>query len=559
MKNIFFSHKRCTKQLLVSLFLSAVFALTGYAAGLPTDGPGITTRPMILGFQYNPNTEGKTSLILTASAPISYTAYKKETPEGGTKLILELSHMELGNFTAPISLFKYPVTTISPTYYPLTKTSSISFSLKEDADYEIIKEASERIIINFLVPDKTKEKEVVEEVASKYTGELISVDFEQADLVQTLRFLTDLSGKNVIISPNVKGSISIRLKNLPSDQVLDIILDSNSLEKFEDENFIRIGTLQEFSAERAKKAQAATAKAKMKKQIADSDTLITYLLPVSYTDINGLIAQLEDLKGANGTLRADTSTNQIIITDTATNIRNMKELAKLLDVRTKQVSIEVRMITIDTTAADGLGFNWSVTGSLGAGFGGQLSSVATVTDYLTTVLTPTTALNAAVAITAYERKQQAKTISNPKIFTSDNLTASISSGQVKQVLIPGTANNPPTFQSVTAEIKLDVTPHITLDGFIKMELAINNDNFVSPTVADINTQKVKTTLYVKDGYTAVIRGLFKETKTDFDGGVPGLASIPLLGFLFGAESSDLSSQELMIFITPKIVEDKGGV
>lgn len=609
--------KRNIKISLLLLFVSLFCVTKGTAS---TDEFKVKSKPMILSVKYNPNVPNKTSIILTASEFIDFIAYKKES-KAGIQLMVDLNGIELGNFVQPIPLYKYPVTVIKPEFFPDLNMSRIIFGLKKDYDYEIIREGAERIIINFLLPEKKLQviEDTLPDQKKKYTGKPISVDFEQADLVQVIRFLTDLSQKNVIISPNVSGKFSISFKKpLPWDQVLDIILDMQNLEMEEDENFIRILTHQEAMVKRSEKDEAARQKLALRNLEEESEEIITDIIKVSYTDIASLARHLRTLQGSQYTSEAssataattqgqasvqgqaqvsgnqtqnsanvqgsaevqgqqsavrtgaqsrtrsfrrtksityDSSTNQIIVTDTAKNIRKMKELAKMLDLQPNQISIEVRLVAINSSESNSLGFNWTVTGSLGDGLNNNLTSLTGTFGQLTATLTPATAFSAFATIDALQNKELAKVISNPKVITTDNQAASISTGQTRYVTQLDDAGNTVN-EAVTATLSLTVTPHATLDRFVRLLLSVSNDSFASATSSNINTQTVSTQLYVKDGHTAVMGGVFKQTGSDTTDGVPGLSSIPLLGFLFENNSKASTDEELMIFVTPHIADTK---
>nr|HID59889.1 type IV pilus secretin family protein [Desulfobacterales bacterium] len=405
----------------------------------------------------------------------------------------------------------------------------------------------------------------------RYTGQKISLDFHDADIRNVIRILTDISGQNIVIDPDVSGRITLRLKEVPWDQVLDFILKTNKLDKVVEGNIIRIARLSTLREE-----QEAI---KAKEQAKDSaDPLYTEYIPVNYAKASDIKNRLENIKSERGTVSVDDRTNMIIMKDIKKALNEAKELIKKLDIPTPQVLIEARIVEVTTSFSRELGIQW----------GGQFGEISQPSyphghyegifgdaggnNYVVNL--PISATYGGLGFTfgriagaggttlmldarllAMQSRGEAKIISSPRILTLDNKEAYIEQG----TSIPYQKEEEGTISVsfVEAVLKLTVTPHITPDNRVSLKINAKKDspdwaNAVSGTPA-IDKKEADTELLVNDGDTIVIGGIIKKNKEWTEAGLPWLSRIPILGWLFKSKLSHHGSSELLIFITPKII------
>jgi type IV pilus assembly protein PilQ len=404
----------------------------------------------------------------------------------------------------------------------------------------------------------------------RYTGEKISLDFQNADINDILRLIAEVSGLNIIAGPDVKGTVTTRMVDVPWDQALDIILKINGLDQEREENIIRVAPLQRFTNERQERLRAEEAERKV-------EPLVTQLLPINYADVEQLKANMEKMLSDRGSIFVDSRTNTMIVSDTQKNITDVLELVSTLDRQTPQVMIEVRIVeaTRDFTRELGVRFRGrtarvnnanfpnaiaiggaqnqapgnflvDLPAAVGAGSGGAIGVVLSGASSLLDI-----------ELSALESSGKAKVVSNPKIATLDNKEAVLTSG----VRIPFETVSDEGTQTefVDASITLRVTPHVTPDGFISMKVNAtkNEPNEALRSAAgqpSITTREATTEMLVKDGDTVVIAGLYKRDLSFNENGVPGLSKIPVLGWLFKKQARTDNIEELLIFITPRIIK-----
>jgi type IV pilus assembly protein PilQ len=442
--------------------------------------------------------------------------------------------------------------------------SSLTGMLAEDADKEPFEADTE---------EEGEEPAALEE--GKYTGKKISLDFQDADIVPIFRLLADISGYNIVVSPEVKGKLTMKLINVPWDQALDLILKTFSLGKSVEGNIIRIAPYQIFAKEReeAVKAQEAGIKA---------EPLLTKIFPISYADVKVVQASVKSSKilTNRGSTSIDIRTSTMLVKDVASVFLEIEKLLATLDTPTPQVLIEARIVEVNTANVVDLGIQWGgfLIGSDGLSQIGGFSGLGTGpftghnfivdfpgggtagggTGFTFGMLNPAKSMGLDVQLSAYETLGKLKIISNPRIITLDNKEAKILQGKsipVRKLTTEGTIST--EFKDVTLE--LTVQPHIAPDDTISMIVSIKKEE-LDPTVPSIegvpgtDKKEAKTSVIIANGETVVIGGVYKITNTTSEQGVPGLMKIPILGWLFKKKSIDTQTNELLIFITPRIVE-----
>jgi type IV pilus assembly protein PilQ len=409
-----------------------------------------------------------------------------------------------------------------------------------------------------------------------YTGSRISLDFQKADIHNIFRIIADVAGINIITSDKVKAIVTLKLKNVPWDQALDVVLKNNGLDKTQDGNIIRVATMEEVSKE--KKAAVDTRKSDV--EIAP---LYTRVFDVNYETAEKLKKNLDSLKSERGSVEINERTNTLIVKDTREKLAEMGTLIERLDKKEIQVLIEAKIISATHDKVKGLGIQWGgysnnttsllfpntvgITGAaaaspnvsasgggsgvnfpISAGTGSALSAIG-----LTLGSVNGTALLDA-KLMALEQDSDAVIISNPKVSTMNNKEALIESGE--EIPYQTTSAEGTKTEFKKAMLSLKVTPHVTFDKHLRLTLEVNKDSRGTDTGSGlaINKNFAKTEVLVSDGETAVLGGLFEDTTNTGQSMVPGLGRIPILGWLFKNETSSKNNKELLIFITPKIMD-----
>lgn len=418
-------------------------------------------------------------------------------------------------------------------------------------------------------------------VTGKYTGRKISLDFEDADILSILRLISEVSGINIIASPEVKGKVTVKMLNVPWDQALDIILKTHGMGKVFEDNIIRVVPLTALTKERDDLAKAKEAEAK-------AEDLVSKIIPLGYSKPGPMKDAIEKAKvlSPRGNVSIDERTNTLIVKDIAKNLAEAESLIKVLDKPTPQVSIEAKIVEASTSFIRELGIQWgfkniadaahgnplpytfphsmkiggsTLTGGtgmsgnpwainlpapVGVGSGGALGlTFGSITNTFTLDL----------QLSALEGIGQGKILSNPKIITLDNEEALIKQGRSIPYITVSAEGTQTIFRE--AVISLTVTPTITPGGAISIKLLVTKDEPGAEVAAGtiIERREAKTNVLVQDGETIVIGGIITSKKTGGMSGVPLLHKIPILGWLFKKETLREETSELLIFITPRIV------
>ncbi|MRG96476.1 type IV pilus secretin PilQ [Polyangium spumosum] len=426
----------------------------------------------------------------------------------------------------------------------------------------------------------------------RFTGRRIDLDLKDADVHNVLRLVSDVGRVNIVTSDDVKGNVTIRMRNVPWDQALETVLQAKGLGMVRQGNMIRVAPQAELNKER----ELDLARRKSELALAP---LETRLIPVNYAAAKELQARGKDLLSPRGSLAVDERTNVLVARDVAGNLDQMEELVRALDTQTPQVLIEARIVEATSRYLRDVGIQWggdttfsSATGNpTGLVFPSRIGLVGGASDQATPtgglspfenrVQNPNFAVNLpaitgtglggalglslgsidntvnlAVRLSAAEASGLLRIVSSPRILTLDNREARISQGTLipfSQISAQGVQT---TFQE--AKLQLLVKPHVTSDGSVAMHVKINRDepdfNQTSargdPTILK---REAETDLLIMDGHTAVIGGIFtRNTGRNLDQ-VPVLGDIPILGVLFQRRRSSDTRSELVIFITPRIV------
>lgn len=434
----------------------------------------------------------------------------------------------------------------------------------------------------------TEAVEVTEEGAPQqrrnYIGKRVSFEFKDIDIHNLLRIIAEISKKNIVVADDVAGRITVRLRNVPWDQALDLVLRSKGLGKEEFGNIVRVAPLAALENE-------AKARADRRENVLKSTPLSVALIPVNYATASEMSARVKEILSSRGNVTVDTRTNTLIVRDVPETMAKARALVASLDLQTPQVLIESRIVEASTSFRREVGIQWGGQGLMTAGTGnptglvfpssvGVIGAAQTngspgnpdVSNYAISLpVGAGTGAGGAVGLsfgsaggavalnlrlTALEAQGAVKTISAPKVTTLDNATARISQGvsiPFSQVSAAG-ANT----QFFEARLSLEVTPHITQDGSVLMQIRAEN-NQPDPAVRGSNGQpgiarkEAQTNVLVKDGETTVIGGIYVRGGSSSQAGLPILSKIPVLGFFFRNATELETKNELLIFVTPRIL------
>ncbi len=461
----------------------------------------------------------------------------------------------------------------------------------------------------YTVEIKPSLKHASAEEKKEYTGERLTLNFQDIDVRSVLQLLADTSGQNIVVSDSVTGNLTLRLQNVPWDQALDIVLRTKGLDKRRQDNVIIIGPTEELASR--EKAQLAA-----RKEVQELSPIRSEYIQVNYAKVSDLAKMIRptgaaggaggaagknSLLSARGSLSIDERTNTLLVQDTAENLADIRRLVQTLDVPVRQVLIEARIVVVSDTFERDLGAQFGITTAQSNGNNGLLavSGNGTATDVMTQsaltnissglpstpVATPALAnrymvnLPAAntngsigiallggsylvdLALSAAENEGKSETISSPRVITANQKQATIMQG----VEIPyqeSASSGATTTQFKNAVLSLKVTPLITPDNRVILDLDVSDDtvgqNVQSATggsVPSIDTREIMTQVLVGDGQTVVLGGILETTKSYAANKVPWLGDIPILGHLFKSTVDINNKTELLIFITPKILRE----
>jgi len=422
----------------------------------------------------------------------------------------------------------------------------------------------------------------------KYTGEPISVNLKDVDLKDFFRLIHEISGLNVVLDPNVKGTLTIVLDDVPWDQALDVVLKNNGFARQLDGNVLRIATIETLR----KEADARRAQREAEALAVDKVTFTRFM---SYGHAKDMVITVKKFLTQRGDVIADERTNAVIVTDVPSVIPNVDRLLAQLDRKTQQVEIEARVVAATRSFARDIGTQ------LGFGFGnsgtaiGGASAVGTspnstfgIIPYYPIIGTtvpqttqgvqiplfsnlpangPTSGINLTTAsahvrldaiLTMAESRGLVKVLSRPRVVTQNNIQAVVKQGTRIPVVTQAQLGGPPTVTYVDAFLRLTVIPQITSEGTIFLNVDVEN---TTPDFSEevqgnpaLDTQQATTQVLVTDGGTVVIGGVVKTNNSITVNQVPLLGSIPWLGSLFKRTAVNTSNQELIFFITPRIIQ-----
>jgi type IV pilus secretin PilQ/predicted competence protein len=402
---------------------------------------------------------------------------------------------------------------------------------------------------------------------TQYTGKRLSLNLVEADIKQVFRLFHEISGLNFVLDPSVEGRVTIVLDNTPWDQALDIILRNNGLDKVMEDNVIRIASTQKLASEAASRKQLKEAK-----ELEVEPTTITRTL--SYAKAKDVERVIRDggVLSPRGRVIVDERTNTLIISDIPKKVEPVDKLISTLDAETPQVMIEARIVETSKEFVQDFGVTWGFSAiadasrgtatslafphnasakyGLNLPGGGGASNLAFKFGNVLDSFTLDLALN------ALETEGRGRILSSPKIATQNNERAEIEQGI--RIPVVNTTATEINVEFVSASLKMSVTPQITAEGTIILDVSVENNSpdFVNRVgdVPPIKTERAQTKVLIADGGTTVIGGIFTINEASSETGVPWFRKIPVLGWLFKQKNITNENRELLIFITPKILK-----
>ncbi|NCN41171.1 type IV pilus secretin PilQ [bacterium] len=410
----------------------------------------------------------------------------------------------------------------------------------------------------------------------KFYGRPISIQVRDMDIRDVIGFISEESGANIVLSEDVKGNISLKLRKVPWDQALVTVMRTKDLGYVRQGSVLRISTMKQLQQE----SETARNILKTQKEYAPVKVKV---IPVNYAAVDALQTQLKEFLSKDGKVVADSRSNSILVTDREDILEKVSRLITALDVQPNQVMIEGKIVEASESFSSSVGVKWGASGSpitlsrSGGAFGvplelnpnigvGQsLNSQSNSIGFKFGTLDFLGSLEAALQLA--ESDSTAKVLSSPRVVAMNRERAEI--GQVGEVISVITTVDPQGGRTTTenrlkVNLKLGVTPQITSDGVVMMDMDVIRE-FPGPpdnqtTLSrPINSRTAKTKVLVKDGETAVIGGIYQVDETYQEEGVPVLKDIPVLGWLFKSKTRQKAKNELLIFLTPRIMATTGDV
>jgi type IV pilus assembly protein PilQ len=471
----------------------------------------------------------------------------------------------------------------------LPEADNTVLMIEPTGEYEYLAYQADELFTLEVKPLSSSELESNLDAAFRYRGEKLSLNFQDIQIRSVLQLIADFTDLNLVASDTVNGRITLRLKNVPWDQALDIIMKTKGLDKREVGNVLMVAPAEELAAREKLELES-------RQQISELAPLRTEFIEVRYASAGEIFALFESsgegegVLSGRGSVIVDERTNSIILTETTDKINEFRAVLEKLDVPVRQVLIEARIVTAASNFSEALGVRWGglgykINGDNTATAGGSLTSSQEVRDGLPIVgnefpdftspdhlvvdlgVGSPEATSFAIGlvndkylldleISALESQGSAEVIARPKVITADKQEATISSGvEIPYQEASSSGATSVSFKSAT--LQLAVKPQITPDDRIIMELEVKQDTVgaVFNGVPSINTNNVKTQVLVDNGETIVLGGIFTVNTSESVTKTPFLGDLPYVGSLFRRNTRSDQKQELLIFITPRLIRD----
>ncbi|WP_077244672.1 type IV pilus secretin PilQ [Thioalkalivibrio halophilus] len=472
--------------------------------------------------------------------------------------------------------FATPVQTIDT----VADGDRVRMEVATEGEYEVVSYQSDRQYVLEVAPITEAERQAREEEEREFTGERLSLNFQDIEVRSVLQLLADFTDLNIVVSDDVDGNITLRLNNVPWDQALDIIMQSRGLDKRMEGNVLFVGPAEQIAARERQRMEA-------ERDRQELEPLRTEFVQINFAQA-GQIAELirgeEDrFLSERGSMTVDSRTNTLLVQDTQRRIEDIRELVRNLDVQVQQVLVETRIVIAEDSFNRDLGARFGVTGTRtrgdtsAAGTGsltgadqarGGSPDDAALANRLGSSL-PADAANAGefgfsilrrgllldLELSALQAEGRGEIISSPRVVTTNGQPAVIEQGQDIPIIVQDEAGNPNT-ELVEAYLSTEVTPQITPNGNVIMDIRVTKDEPGDVVFDDvtINRRAVETQVFVGDGETVVLGGVYEIDSSEQVREVPFLADIPFLGNFFRNRSSSEQKAELLIFVTPRVLD-----
>ncbi|WP_343774613.1 type IV pilus secretin PilQ [Marinobacterium sediminicola] len=476
--------------------------------------------------------------------------------------------LDVQDFATPVNFIDTAVNGRNATI--LIKTTSAPY------DYMAYQSGSQ-LVLDFkpLTVGEQKAKENL----FPYNGEKIDLNFQNVEIRTVLQIIAEVAKMNLVVSDNVQGDITLRLKNVPWDQALDIVLKTKGLDKREAGNVLLVGTVQEIAEREAVELQSQQSEITVA-------PLVTDFIQIDYrkaSDIKDRVVEAK-LVSERGFVMADDETNTLMVRETASQIEEIRRTIEQFDIEVAQVMVEARLVTATMSDAKSLGVKWGVNHSSDNWvIGGRLAQVEDgVTEEITTSnmmdstglmidMGPTTGIKSGLALgfisgdvlinaelSALETDGRVEVVSQPKVITTNGKAAVIKAGQeIPTRTIDGDGEVTVEWKEVV--LKLDVVPQLIPGDKVQLDLIITEDSVgeVYDELGNrlINKQELRTSIVIADGETVVLGGVLRRQSNENFTKTPLLGDIPVIGNLFKSRSSSAEKRELLIFITPQMIRE----
>jgi type IV pilus assembly protein PilQ len=554
-------------------------SLTQSSPAVSAVAKGITN----IDFKRGPNGEGRVIIDLTTTS-ISTDVWRENNVIHlemiGSQLPEELQRrMDVSDFATPINHID-----------SIQDGSNIHLTIGSNGDFEHLAYQTDRVYTIEVAPISKEEEEKKKKAKFGFTGERLSLNFQDIEVRSVLQLLADFTGLNLVVSDSVEGNLTLRLKNVPWDQAMDIILKTKGLDQRKAGNVILIAPTDEIAAREKLELEARA-------QVEELERLRTEYIKVNYAkaaDLADLLALTDNaILSPRGSVSVDERTNTLLVKDINSSLLNVRTLLAELDIAVRQVLIESRVVIANDDFSKELGVRFGVAGSSGGdgsviGNGdvnaitsGSLNGVTNIAngnsfnalDSLNVnlpVQNPAGSFGLALAklpigmllemeLSAAQIEGRGEVVSSPRVITADSHTARIEQG----VEIPYLEldDGDATLKFRKAVLSLEVTPQITPDDRVIMDLDVHKDNVgeqvsfgAGLSAPSIDTREVQSQLLVDNGQTVVLGGIYETIKSDQVTRVPFFSDIPVLGNLFKTTTEIDDRTELLIFVTPKILQ-----
>jgi len=547
------------------------------------EGSVVAVQHAISNIDFRRGKKGEGRVIVALSDPSTPINIREE----GGKIIVDFIDTRMPESLAQrldVIDFATPVTYVDS----MIDDSNVQIMITAEGEYEHLAYQSNQLLTLEIRPISKEEQEAIKKEKFGYTGERLSLNFQDIEIRAVLQLIADFTGLNMVTSDTVKGNVTLRLQNVPWDQALDIILKTKGLDLRKDGNVILVAPGEEIAAREKQEFESH----KQKEELAP---LRSELVQINYAKAEVMAALLKakenSIMSERGSVTIDERTNTLLLNDTADKLEEIRRLIDRLDIPVRQVLIESRVVIANDDFSRDLGVRFGASGvkendTTGIfGTSGSLSgtnsmvgdapipvNMPSLNDRLNVslpVANPAGQIAFAVLgsdylvdleLSAMQAEGRGEVVSSPRVITSNQSEAFIEQG-VEIPYLEASSSGAATVAFKKAVLSLRVTPQITPDDRVIMDLAINKDSVgqIFQNVPSVDTREVNTQVLIDNGETVVLGGIYEQTRTNEVDSVPVLGNLPFVGALFRQTRKVDDKAELLIFVTPKILKESLGL